>query len=211
MTDNKDKIKDLLKFDNSNNDCTYYYVQIIKRRKDNPDLERNEIKIGSFFLTDENKLEEYWNFIKERADKENARVYISLNPRSLRRFTALCLMEYSKRVMNNSFDKSWKIPDSCALNKNSIKTRGITDSGRWVVDVDSNSEEIKNGVGEFIKTHTKILHILKTPNGFHLIVSPFNYRKLDTFRISKSADDYKIDQGYEFTLRREGNTILYAP
>lgn len=209
MINNLDLIRGLLKFDESGD--TYYYVQIIKRRKDNPSLNRSEVKISSIFLTNKNDLDKYWNdFIKERADSENARVYISINPRSLQKFTGLCLMEYSKRVLNNSFAKSWRVPDSCAISKDTIK-RGFSDIKSWILDVD-NPDSVES-VKEFISGYTKIIQTIPTPNGYHIAVSPFNYRRLDSFRTSMSDNIYIFgeEKRHEFCLKMEGNTVLYAP
>lgn len=214
MIDNKERIKKLLKF----GEDTYYYAQIIKRRKDNPTLSKSEVKISSVFLTSPKKLDEYWDFLTERANLENARIYISLTPRSLRKYTSLCLMEFSKRVLNNSYEKAWRVTDSVALSKNTIQTRGIIEGGgRWIVDIDSTYTEYKNAVLNFLwlEKGVRIEELLETPNGFHLVVRPFNYMGLlKDFRDTKDRDDYtfqKNNETYKFTLRREGNTILYAP
>ena len=214
MIDNKERIKKLLKF----GEDTYYYAQIIKRRKDNPTLSKSEVKISSVFLTSPKKLDEYWDFLTERANLENARIYISLTPRSLRKYTSLCLMEFSKRVLNNSYEKAWRVTDSVALSKNTIQTRGIIEGGgRWIVDIDSTYTEYKNAVLNFLwlEKGVRIEELLETPNGFHLVVRPFNYMGLlKDFRDTKDRNDYtfqKNNETYKFTLRREGNTILYAP
>lgn len=215
MVDNLVYIKQLLKFEEGTGD-TYYYLQVIKRRKDNPGMTKSEIKLGSGFITSLEKLDTLFEVYKERADLENGRIYISLAPRSLKRFTGLCLMEYGKRVANESYQSSWRIPDQVALMKETIKTKGVGDvnfKGRWIVDIDYPDPDYKNKVYQFLYGYTKIQTVLLTPRGYHIVVDPFNYRKLDIegYRVSKSRDDYQFNGSYQFTLRREGNTILYAP
>lgn len=210
MIDNKERIKNIISFDNEGD--IFYYAQIIKRRKENPGLEKGEVKLGSMFITSREKLEDYWKLMTPRAKVENARIYVSLCPRSLRKFTALCLMEYSKRVLNNSYTNSWKIPDSVALSKNTIRTKGVVNGGSfWIVDIDSRNEQYKNEIAEFIREHVNIVEILDTPNGYHLVIKPFNYRNMDKYLVSKKLENYVLPGGCEFSLKREGNTILYAP
>ena len=212
MIDNKEQIKDLLLFKNDGD--TYYYLQLIKRRKDNPGMKKSEMKLGSGFITSLEKFEDLYEIFKERANIENCRIYISLAPRSLKKFTGLCLIEYGKRIANESYQSSWRIPDQVALMKETIKTKDLGCSGRWVIDIDSPEQEYKMELYDFISSYTKVLKVLFTPGGYHLIIEPFNYRKLDPYRVSISRDDYVFKYNefeYQFTLRREGNTILYAP
>ena len=213
MIDNLVYIKQLLKFEESGD--TYYYLQLIKRKKDNPEMTKGEVKLGSGFITSLEKLDTLFEVFKERANLENGRIYISLAPRSIKKFTGLCLMEYGKRVANESYQSSWRVPDQVALMKETIKTKGLGENfkGRWIVDVDYPDPNYKNKVYQFLSRYTRIQTVLLTLRGYHLVIDPFNYKKLDQggYRISKSRDDYQFNGFYQFTLRREGNTILYAP
>ena len=47
MIDNFDKIKSLLRFENDND---FYFLQIIKRKKDNPGLEKSEKTLKNYFI-----------------------------------------------------------------------------------------------------------------------------------------------------------------
>lgn len=47
MKNNFDLVKKMLDFDSSD---TYYFLQILKRRKDNPDLGKDMKVIGDYFI-----------------------------------------------------------------------------------------------------------------------------------------------------------------
>lgn len=201
---NFDLIKKLLVF----KDNTYYFIQVIQRRKENPELERGEINRGNWFIKSEKDLLLHWDRIEKTCVDYNARAYISLTPRSLEKFGALCAQEYLKRVIDHNFSNIERIPQKIALNKDTIQSRGIIKKQRWVIDVDSNDSNYKKSIENYLlKKKINILLDIPTVNGNHFIIEAF-----DITSLGKAGKDsnYKTDDGKEFTLRKECNTILYA-
>jgi hypothetical protein len=201
MVNNLDKIKSLLVFEKG---VTYYFIQVIQRKKENPDLPKSEMQRGFWYITSMEELEIHWPRIKKTCEDYNARAYISLIPRSLEKLGKKCLMEYSKRVINNEYSRVFAIPQKNALSKETIYSKG--EKPWWCVDID-NPEQMPK-ISEYFLLFTNIKAILETPNGYHLIVECFNPKVIKPYATRK--DDYKFASGEEFTLRKECNTILYS-
>ena len=203
---NLSKIKSFLRFKEN----TYYFVQVIQRRKENPDLPKTEIQRGFWYITSLSDLDIHWPKILMLCNVYNARAYISLVPRSLEKFGKQCLLAYSERVVNGSYKNIFSVPQKIALSNKVIDSKRLFDKTMWMIDIDSNKDQYKDRILNFIAGITKIHLVLKTPNGFHLVVDSFNPKAIMKHRIVVSRDDYKLETGEEFTLREESNTILYS-
>lgn len=77
---NFEKIKEILKFENKND---FYFIQILKRRKDNPEMDRDVKVIKSFYIFSQKELDDLEPIITTLCENENARAYIRLNRRNL--------------------------------------------------------------------------------------------------------------------------------
>lgn len=179
MINNFEQINSLLEF--PNNDI-YYHLQIIRRKKDNPE-ETNRV-IKSYFICHSQELRDKKLEIINLCHLFNARAYINLSPKSLKYTTLLQLKYLTDRIYNEDFKCIWRSWDSCA--------REIKGSPqRWVVDIDDISvkNEIKNFINSMVaKTlpmlapineppRNLIIAEIPTKNGLHLITKPFNYIK----------------------------------
>lgn len=216
IVDNSKDIVNLLNFKTNSKGKPeiYYFVQVIQRRKENPDLPIQEIQRYAWWITDLEVLKKSWDRLKDMCKHFKARAYISITPRSLEKFGKQCMFEYSKRVANNDYSNIHNIPKKVALSKETIQSKGVVNKPRWIIDVDIKDSYNLEDVKKFISNYTNILCVLDTPNGYHLVIESFNYGSMKEFLVSKVREDYKFinDLGEEllFTLRREGNTILYA-
>ena len=97
--DNSLKIREFLSF--GEND--FYFVQLIKRRKDNPDMSKDVKIIKSYYI---NSFDDYNNLIPkiiETCDRENCRAYIRLNKRNYNKL-ALKLIAETAQLASNSND-----------------------------------------------------------------------------------------------------------
>ena len=174
MIDNFELITTLLKF--PNNDI-YYHLQIIRRGKDHPNLPAANRMIKAYFITDVNDLNFYKQEIKDLCKFFEARAYINLAPKSIRKTTMLQLKYLAQRTYEDDFQKIWKSWNTCA-----IKIKG--EESRWVVDIDCSLEkmiywwDIKEYINEKCEpVGNKIISIIPTKNGNHLITSPFNIKQ----------------------------------
>lgn len=213
IINNLEELKKLLVFkqNNKNKPEIYYFVQVIQRKKDNPELEIQEIQRYAWWITSLRYLEKSWNRIQKMCEVYNARAYISITPRSLEKFGKQCMFEYSKRVANNDYSNIQHIPKRVALSNETLQSRGVINKPRWILDVDYESKEIAKEVSNFISNYTIVLSTIKTVTGYHIVIESFNFTKLDEFSKNIKRSEYIIPgTDIEFALKRDGNTILYA-
>lgn len=188
MIDNLELIKNLLHF-NSPDD--FYHLSIIKRNKDNPSMDRHDIVIRTYYITSVEKLEYLYPDIKSICKLFNARAYINLNIKSFRKATLMCLKELANRIADNDFNRPYHIFDSVV---GQLSSAGV-ENKRWIVDWDYNPKvsleendrifrTVLNNIREVKypdNRDTRILSIIPTPNGKHIITRPFNVFEFDNF------------------------------
>lgn len=203
IINNLNTIKDLLVFKEN----TYYFVQVIQRKKDNPSMNKQELQKGRWFIKSKEELDLFFEDIRFLCIQYNARAYISLIPRSLKKLGEKCLLEYSKRVSSGDYRRIYSIPNKAALSDYTINTRGLLDKPRWCIDIDNRDEKFKDEISKFISEKTKLISTINTPNGFHLIIESFNPKEILEYKVKDC--DYKYNN-IEFTLRRDCFTILLA-
>lgn len=185
---NVDKIRSLLSFNNTGD---FYFVQIIKRRKDNPDMSKDVKVIKSFYL---NSLVDYDKVVPkmiEICEKEKSRAYIRLNIRNYNKLGLKLIAEVAQMVSNgNDLKLLPNVFDSVAGQYTSDHDK------KWVVDVDwVDLPEMKSYIldGKMIVGESAtakllsllqnlqidarkepLLELIQTKNGFHVITRPFN-------------------------------------
>ena len=202
MIDNFEKVLDLMKF----GDHTYYYLQIIQRRKDsgNSEMKTAEQQKWSKFITSKDELRRVQEDTKKICDLFGARAYIELNPRCLEKFSILLAKKLLNRIYLKDYAHISSLRNKVALLDDTIKTRGITDSRRWTLDIDNLNDL------EIIKNWTKekgidIISEIPTPNGIHLLIKAFNYRPLNI----KIDSEFEIKDGVKTTIKPFANSVLY--
>lgn len=160
----------------------FYHVQILKRKKENPDIGSNSILINSYFVKNQKQL----NYLKEEiaflCKHYNARAYINLNSRNKKQLVIPMMNKLISYLENQDFSTVHRIFDSVCGSYTKTKNK------LWVVDLDDVSKEyIESFVIPYIESlssdDTNICKtIVPTINGFHLITSPFDSSKfLKTF------------------------------
>lgn len=181
MIDNFELIKPLLIFPN---DDIYYHLQIIQRKKDCPEIGSNNRVIKSYFICKLESLEKIKQEVINLCKLFNARAYINLTPKSLKKTTLLQIKYLSERLYMNDLKKIWKSWNSCAG-----ELKG--EENRWVVDIDAKTYDeifyipkISKKISEFIekcepdiKPLYKVITEIPTKFGVHLITTPFNLQQ----------------------------------
>lgn len=76
MINNFDLIKSKLNFQNEH---SFYFIQILKRKKENPEMKAYSIPIESFYIFSIEQYEKIEKRIIELCDMHNARAYIKMN------------------------------------------------------------------------------------------------------------------------------------
>lgn len=202
IVDNISVIRPLLKF----KEGVFYFIQVIQRQKDNPDLYKSDVKRYQCFVTSLQDFDFHLDRIKKECSDWNARAYISLVPRSLEKLSKLCLLEYAKRVSKGEYKRAWDIPNRLALS-DEVRMSGIYSKPWRLFDVDDtkDTDKIKESCRE---VGIEIAAEIQTKTGVHLLVEAYNPKDLEK-KFTRDGEDYYSSAG-RFTLRLDCNTILYA-
>lgn len=178
-----EQIKEFLVFDSEDD---FYYLQILKRKKENPELGSNSYMVKSYTIDSIDYLELKMPEIIAICNFHNARACLNLNRRSYRKCTLMTLKKITDQLLNEDFSHTKKAYDSVCGVENNEKDK------KWIVDVDVKDMDYINNMISFISSiepnpgKSKIYTILETKNGFHLITSPF---RVDIFKKEYSDTD----------------------
>ncbi|NPV12854.1 MAG: hypothetical protein HPY57_13870 [Ignavibacteria bacterium] len=200
MTNNFNKIKELLDFDNKN---TFYFIQILKRRKENPEMENGVRVIDNFYIYSIEDLEKYENRIIEICEKNNARAYINVNKLDVERVAMFVMKKVADLIIQKQFKAVKNVYVTVCGQHSSEENK------RWIVDIDTNELPYKNEIIRIInelhskikKEDYKILAEIPTRSGLHLISNPFNLKEFNN-ELSKLG--IKID------VHKNTPTLLYT-
>lgn len=187
MTDNFDLIRTLLTF-NSTDD--FYFIQILKRRKDNPTLNTDVAVIREYFVDSLDYFDKKREDMIEQATKNNARVTIRLNKRSYQKTALKVLIDVANKIEQGQF-KAVKASFSSCSGKYSADKDKI-----WLIDVDAedlfkyNMDDVIFDIGQSLPMGEKVLLKIPSKTGYHLVVKPFDLR---TFSQKYPTLDIKKD------------------
>jgi hypothetical protein len=174
MVDNFQKISELINPTTDGDD--FYFVQIIKRRKDNPGMKGDARVIKILLPTGAEELMGMKEEIMEWCRLHNARAYIHLNARSKEKVAMETLKQIATHMCNGHYDLKDTYASCCGVH-NSEKER------KWVVDIDNLEElttEYVDNILSFVKElqikagREPFIDVVPTKNGVHLIANPFN-------------------------------------
>ncbi len=203
---NLDVILPILNF--SDPEDKFYFIQIFKRRKDNPGMKKDMIVLKSFYIHTKEKLIEKFEEIKKICDDNNARAYIRLNRRSNKQIALQSMVRISTMISMNQYDIRNVYDAICGqFHAEEDKT--------WIIDIDFIDFKISKNYRESLldELHESLIELQKeagreplmigipSKNGFHLITRPFNIKKMDTFR---------FETGFHFDYHKDNPTILYS-
>ena len=96
MKDNFEQIEKLLIFDSEDD---FYHLQILKRKKENPDIGSNSYVVRTYCIRSKESLMEKRTEITEMCNTHNARAYINLSPRSFEKMAFHTLKKISDIIM----------------------------------------------------------------------------------------------------------------
>jgi len=201
MINNFSKFESFLKF---SSDDEFYFLQIMKRRKDNPNMEKgvkilDEIYIDNFEFYQ--RKQEDWI---RTANENNARVTIRVNHRSYRKCAFKSLIDIANKIELGQFS-------AC---KHSFKNMAGKYKAKgekfWIVDIDNTKDpqDIERCMNSKSRLPLKDDDFLKleSKTGFHLITKPFDLRKFTEFyKPPANPNAIKIE------IIKDGCTNLYIP
>lgn len=191
MIDNIDKILPFLQFESEDD---FYYLQILQRKKENPQIGSNSRVIKNYYVTSKEYLLKYYDEIIKLCEVFNARASIRLNKRSFEKVGFKTMTNLANTMINKEYTFLKASYDrACGLGHNDPNKK-------WILDIDS--EEICPLMIPFINNiepkGNKIYKALKSKSGFHLITKPFN---LELFK----------DKYPKIEIHKDNPTNLYIP
>ena len=196
MIDNLNLIKPLLNFDNEGD---FYMLYILKRKKDQPEGERDNHQsvrtIKSYCIDSQDYLNKRWDEIKQLCQMFKARAYIHVQKQNHKDVSLDMMMLLAERIKNGNQNQKGLF--------DSVVGQMKTYEKRWIVDIDTkdNVEILKikltiDGCQPF--GEDKVITEIPTKNGYHLITKRF-----DVIEFAKRFPNIDI--------QKKNPTLLYLP
>ncbi len=190
MINNFNLIRPLLSFKEGD----FYYLQILKRRKDNPGMMGDSIVIDNYYISSMGMFDLIEEKVIEKCTLNNARAYLRLNRRNFEKVGLQTLKKVTEYIINNDYRAIKNAYQSACGEFHSDENK------KWIVDIDDEGTdmiELQSHIDSLSPKGPKCLEVIPTKNGCHLITNPF---RLDEFRKIYP----KID------IHKDNPTILYC-
>lgn len=195
MIDNIKEIKELLNFSEKND---FYMLYVFKRKKDQPEGERDNHQsvrtIKTYCIDSIEHLDKRYDEIKQLCEMFKARAYIHVQKQNHNDVSLDMLALLAERIKNGVKNQKGLF--------DSVVGQIKTQEKRWIIDVDTTDKkflrDITMDLMEIQPVGDKIEKVIKTKNGFHLITCKFNvmeFKKLYP----------------EVDVQRKNPTLLYFP
>jgi predicted HicB family RNase H-like nuclease len=172
MIDNFDKMINIMSFGDTND---FYFVQLIKRKKDNPDMRGDSVVIKEWFVSSVDYLLDKKESMIEMVDKYNARLTIRINKRNYKKLGLKMIADITQKLESENY-KGLKSSFS------SVAGQYPSDPDKkWIIDIDREDlkyiNEIKNVINRSMPDVNKIICEIPSKSGIHLITRPFDIRE----------------------------------
>ena len=198
MIDNKEQIKGLLNFSEPGD---FYMLYVMKRKKDQPEGERDNHQsirvIRSYCIKSIEQLDKRWEEIVMMCEMFKARAYIHVQKQNHRDVSLNMMVALAQRIQDGNHEQQ-SLFDSVV---GQIKTY----EKRWVVDVDISDFHAVAEVVKYIQWMLReteptdaVQAIIPTKSGWHLITSRFN-----VMEFNKKFPNIDI--------QKKNPTLLYYP
>jgi hypothetical protein len=195
MIDNIEHIKKLLNFEEKGD---FYMLYVFKRKKDQPEGERDNHQsvrtIKSYCVDSIEYLEKRYDEIKQLCEMFKARAYIHVQKQNHFDVSLNMMVDLAQRIQDGNH-KQQGLFDSVV---GQLKTY----EKRWIVDIDVSDYHAVYEVTKFISTlkpeGSKVESVIPTKNGYHLITKRFDVK---TFS----------EQYPDIDIQKKNPTLLYLP
>ena len=199
MINNIEKIKELLNFTNIGD---FYFLLILKRKKDQPEGERDNHQsvrtIKTYCIESLEHLDKRYDEIIQLCEMFRARAYIHVQKQNHFDVSLTMLSTLAQKIQNGNNNQKGLF--------DSVVGQLKTHEKRWIVDVDNKGEENLSKIIKLINSvkpeEGKIETIIPTKNGYHLITKRF-----DVMEFNK----YMSLQGEVPEIQKKNPTLLYYP
>lgn len=196
MIDNIEIIKPLLNFEKPGD---FYMLYVLKRKKDQPEGERDNHQsvrtIKTYCIESIEHLEKRYDEIKQMCELFKARAYIHVAKQNHSEVSLNMLADLAIRIKNGSHNQKGLF--------DSVVGQIKTEEKRWIVDIDTKDAAVISSIALSIglckpEDAEKIISMIPTKNGVHLITKRF-----DVLQFKKQYPDVDI--------QKKNPTLLYLP
>jgi hypothetical protein len=195
MIDNIEHIKELLNFSDEGD---FYMLYVFKRKKDQPEGERDNHQsvrtIKTYCVESVEYLEKRYDEIKQLCEMFKARAYIHVQKQNHKDVSLNMMVSLAQRIQDGNL-KQHHLFDSVV---GQLRTR----EKRWIVDIDIHDFHAVTELSRFINhlrpEGPKVEAVIPTKNGYHLITKRFDVM---TFKESYP----------EIDIQKKNPTLLYYP
>ncbi len=195
MIDNLEKIKKLLNFSEKGD---FYMLYVFKRKKDQPEGERDNHQsvrtIKTYCIESIEHLERRYDEIKDLCEYFKARAYIHVQKQNHKNVSLDMLATLAERIKNGVSNQKGLF--------DSVVGQIKTEEKRWIIDIDTKNWDFRNKLTQYLYNiqpiGNKIEALIPTKNGVHLITSKFNV--IDFGKLYPDID-----------IQKKNPTLLYYP
>lgn len=207
MIDNKELIIPLLNFEKKGD---FYMLYIFKRKKDQPEGEKQNNQsvrtINTYCVDSLEYLEKRWDEIVTLSELFKARAYIHVQKQNHFDVGLSMMKELAQRLIDGVHNQKGLFE--------SVVGQLRTHEKRWVLDIDYDqiskrlwkssvidfSQNFYSDLNKLQPYGDKVITVIPTKNGFHVIASPFNVME---FR--------KLYSETEVGIQKHNPTLAYFP
>ena len=195
MIDNIELIKLLLNFSDPGD---FYMLYVFKRKKDQPEGERDNHQsvrtIKTYCVDSIEYLDKRYDEIKQLCEMFKARAYIHVQKQNHKDVSLNMLATLAERIRDGVSNQKGLF--------DSVVGQIKTQEKRWIVDIDVPDYHMVYELTRFIETlkpeGPKIDAVIPTKNGYHLITGKFDVK---TFK----------DKYPDIDIQKKNPTLLYLP
>ena len=195
MINNLELIKPLLNFENEGD---FYMLYILKRKKDQPEGERDNHQsvrtIKTYCVGSIDYLEKRYDEIKQLCEMFKARAYIHVQKQNHKDVSLNMMVALAQRIQDGNL-KQQNLFDSVVGQLKTLEKR-------WIVDIDTTDYHAVTELSQFITSlrpkGVKVESVIPTKNGYHLITKRF-----DVMEFKKQYPDIDI--------QKKNPTLLFLP
>ena len=208
--DNFDNVRQIMNFTNPGD--TIYFVELIKRKKDNPDMMDSRQFVKQFYFKDENEFNNAEQSIKNLCQQLNCRAYIYLNARSK------AMVDKYTKIYSDRFARNRKMARHFGNNPMAFaagRSFDAPDRPLCFVDIDSDDfKDISMAMKIIQDAGIKPLFAYRSMNnGLHVILpNKDDAKKLDFTPINGNLNG--LSQFYKnnakVSVEIDKPTLLYA-
>jgi len=200
MINNIDLIKPLLNFEQEGD---FYMLYVLKRKKDQPEGERDNHQsvrtIKTYCVESIEYLDKRYDEIKQLCEMFKARAYIHIQKQNHKDVSLEMMMALAQKIRDGQH-KQQGLFDSVV---GQLKTH----EKRWIVDIDTKDENVLQKIQHIINgvrpynDEPKVISVIPTKNGYHLITERFDVMEFQKYFLGEDVPD----------IQKKNPTLLYLP